>query len=463
MQDELGPRGLQRLHHLHDRRASATSWRRCCLAKEAGLFAPGRRTAPTQRPAGGAAVRDHRRPAPLRRPHARALRPARLPPPPRRPGAACSRSCSATRTATRTAASSPRTGSCTAPSARWPTPAARRASACSSSTAAAAPSGAAAARPTARSWASPPARSTAACASPSRARSRSRATATRTSRTATWSRRSTPCCAPACATPRRAVPAGAGVGWPRWTPLSAAACDAYRGLVYDDPDFVAYFRQATPIDQIADLRIGSRPAKRKGGERHRGPARDPLGLQLDAEPPRPARLVRPGRRPRGRRCATRRRATGVLRGDVPRLALLPLADRQRPAEPGPGRPGGRPPLRRPGGRRRPARAHLRRGASTEWERTERGHPRRHRAERAPGGLARAAPLDPPAQPLRRPPELRAGEPLRRLRALGAEDAPSATRCAIWSPSASTAWPPGCRTQARDATASATSRRAAAAS
>jgi phosphoenolpyruvate carboxylase len=49
--------------------------------------------------------------------------------------------------------------------------------------------------------------------------------------------------------------------------LSEAGFRAYRALVYDQPDFVSYFRQATPIDQVADLRIGSRPAKRKDGER----------------------------------------------------------------------------------------------------------------------------------------------------------------------------------------------------
>ncbi|MDQ3702072.1 MAG: phosphoenolpyruvate carboxylase, partial [Chloroflexota bacterium] len=49
--------------------------------------------------------------------------------------------------------------------------------------------------------------------------------------------------------------------------LAPAAGAAYRGLVYDDSDFYTYFRHATPIDQIADLRIGSRPAKRKASER----------------------------------------------------------------------------------------------------------------------------------------------------------------------------------------------------
>ncbi|MDQ3287847.1 MAG: phosphoenolpyruvate carboxylase [Pseudomonadota bacterium] len=36
----------------------------------------------------------------------------------------------------------------------------------------------------------------------------------------------------------------------------------YRGLVYENPDFPAYFRAATPIDVIERLRIGSRPSKR---------------------------------------------------------------------------------------------------------------------------------------------------------------------------------------------------------
>jgi len=44
--------------------------------------------------------------------------------------------------------------------------------------------------------------------------------------------------------------------------LSAAAFGAYRGLVYETPGFEIYFRQATPLLEIADLKIGSRPAAR---------------------------------------------------------------------------------------------------------------------------------------------------------------------------------------------------------
>lgn len=45
--------------------------------------------------------------------------------------------------------------------------------------------------------------------------------------------------------------------------LSATAFKAYRGLVYETEGFTTYFRQATPIAEIAGLKIGSRPASRK--------------------------------------------------------------------------------------------------------------------------------------------------------------------------------------------------------
>jgi phosphoenolpyruvate carboxylase len=44
--------------------------------------------------------------------------------------------------------------------------------------------------------------------------------------------------------------------------ISAAAFAAYRGLVYDTADFAAFFRRMTPIAEIAELKIGSRPASR---------------------------------------------------------------------------------------------------------------------------------------------------------------------------------------------------------
>jgi phosphoenolpyruvate carboxylase len=48
--------------------------------------------------------------------------------------------------------------------------------------------------------------------------------------------------------------------------LSARAFNAYRGLVYETPGFVTYFRQSTVVSEIALLNIGSRPASRKASE-----------------------------------------------------------------------------------------------------------------------------------------------------------------------------------------------------
>ena len=45
--------------------------------------------------------------------------------------------------------------------------------------------------------------------------------------------------------------------------LSQAAFRAYRALVYETPGFADYFFAATPITEIADLNIGSRPAMRQ--------------------------------------------------------------------------------------------------------------------------------------------------------------------------------------------------------
>ena len=45
--------------------------------------------------------------------------------------------------------------------------------------------------------------------------------------------------------------------------LSDTSFSAYRGLVYDTPGFADFFFAATPIREIAELNIGSRPASRK--------------------------------------------------------------------------------------------------------------------------------------------------------------------------------------------------------
>jgi len=49
--------------------------------------------------------------------------------------------------------------------------------------------------------------------------------------------------------------------------LSQASMAAYRTLVYDTPGFTEYFFSATPIREIAELNIGSRPASRKASQK----------------------------------------------------------------------------------------------------------------------------------------------------------------------------------------------------
>ncbi len=49
--------------------------------------------------------------------------------------------------------------------------------------------------------------------------------------------------------------------------LSRASMAAYRALVYDTPRFAEYFFAATPIREIAELNIGSRPASRKATQK----------------------------------------------------------------------------------------------------------------------------------------------------------------------------------------------------
>ena len=64
-----------------------------------------------------------------------------------------------------------------------------------------------------------------------------------------------------------ALPRAADPREPRWKEvMDGIARDsraAYRALVYDDPEFVQYFRLATPIDVIQRMEIGSRPASRQ--------------------------------------------------------------------------------------------------------------------------------------------------------------------------------------------------------
>jgi phosphoenolpyruvate carboxylase len=63
-------------------------------------------------------------------------------------------------------------------------------------------------------------------------------------------------------------------GVPILDELAATSRVAYRALVHDDPGFASFFRDVTPIRELSDLRLGSRPAAR--GRRDAAPTIDSL-------------------------------------------------------------------------------------------------------------------------------------------------------------------------------------------
>jgi len=49
--------------------------------------------------------------------------------------------------------------------------------------------------------------------------------------------------------------------------ISETALRKYQDLVFRDPDFLTFFKESTPLAEIGELNIGSRPAKRRNSER----------------------------------------------------------------------------------------------------------------------------------------------------------------------------------------------------
>ena len=206
------------------------------------------------------------------------------------------------------------------------------------------------------------------------------------------------------ARPQAATPSRGGAWQQALDELSPRAERAYRAPGARDA-------RARPLPARGDAARGDRPAQHRQPalaprrRRARRPARDPLGVLLDPEPGHAARVVRPGQRARvlGRR---RGRALGAARGDVPRVGVLQDGGRQRAARAARGGPADRAGLRLARGARRP------RGRVPTAGRGVRSHRARavpaHRAARPARRGALAAALDPRAQPVHRPDELRAG-------------------------------------------------------
>ena len=138
------------------------------------------------------------------------------------------------------------------------------------STAAAGPSGAAAGRRTGRSSRRPRDRWTAASSSPSRARSSPPTTRTSRSPSGTSSRSPPPRCWRPPRSTSGEVAEAAAAGTATMAELTAISRTAYRALV-EHRGFAAFFGAVTPIDLIAGLGLGSRPApsRPRGGSRGR--------------------------------------------------------------------------------------------------------------------------------------------------------------------------------------------------
>ena len=49
--------------------------------------------------------------------------------------------------------------------------------------------------------------------------------------------------------------------------ISETSLTKYQDLVFRDPDFLKFFKESTPLGEVGELNIGSRPSKRKNSDR----------------------------------------------------------------------------------------------------------------------------------------------------------------------------------------------------
>jgi phosphoenolpyruvate carboxylase len=110
--------------------------------------------------------------------------------------------------------------------------------------------------------------------------------------------------------------------------LSQSSMAAYRKLVYETPGFTEYFFDATPIREIAELNIGSRPASRKASQKIEDLRAIPWGFSWGQ-----CRLTLPGWYGFGSAVAQFLSQDGAETGSATykaRLALLQQMNRQWP-------------------------------------------------------------------------------------------------------------------------------------
>ena len=101
--------------------------------------------------------------------------------------------------------------------------------------------------------------------------------------------------------------------------LAQTSEETYRKFVYETPGFLDYWYGATPINELARLPIGSRPAKRSKGGFEFDPCH-PLDVLVDAEPRHHPKLV--WRRHGARNAQPAGRRSRYTPADVPRMAVL---------------------------------------------------------------------------------------------------------------------------------------------
>jgi phosphoenolpyruvate carboxylase len=77
----------------------------------------------------------------------------------------------------------------------------------------------------------------------------------------------------------------ATAGAPIMDELAERARIAYRALVWDEPGFAGFFRDATPIAELSALRLGSRPAARGRPGRRGGDGVDATAGDVEDAPP----------------------------------------------------------------------------------------------------------------------------------------------------------------------------------
>ena len=172
----------------------------------------------------------------------------------------------------------------------------------------------------------------------------------------------------------------------RWRSCPRTRSRAYRDLVYETPGFIDYFREATPINEIGHLNIGSRPSSRKSSDRIEDLRAIPWVFswgQSRQSIPGFYGFGAAGAAPTWQADRTRRLARAA--GHVRALAVLPHRGRQAGHGARQGRHGHRVPVRGPGQGPQAARAVFSRITARA-----RRHPRaRSSRSPAPGRCSRA--------------------------------------------------------------------------